>query len=133
MSIKYCLKIQETLKFICKACEKELSSKQSLTIHYQSCEKHKTICEEQKKKEFETSIIQKFEQENSQLKERIKEQQEHIKELENKLENIALKAISRPTTTTQINYLQPISDERFENSVSKLTLEYLLKDTHNSL
>ena len=130
---KYCLKIQHSLKFICSGCDKELSTKQSLNIHYQSCEKYKTkdienlIIEKIEK----NLIIEKVEKENLELRERIKEQQEHIKELENKLENIALKAICRPTTTnnnkTQINYLQPVTDERFETSASKLTLDYLLK------
>jgi hypothetical protein len=78
------------------------------------------------------------------------EQKEHyekkIKELQDKLENIAVKAVSRPTTTnkTQINnfiqQLQPVTEDKLKESVSNLTikkgpegyaqyaLEYPLKD-----
>ena len=45
--------------------------------------------------------------------------------LQDKLENIA---VSRPTKTQINNFnLTPISDERFIESISKLTLEYLLR------
>ena len=121
---KYCVKIQSELRFICKACDKELSCKQSLTFHYKSCKKYKSMCENQNKKDIGLFL----QQENLELK-------DHVKELENKLENIALKAVSKPSivtnntnnSKTQINYLRPISDERFNESIPELTLEYLLK------
>ena len=47
-----------------------------------------------------------------------------------KLENIAIKAVSRPTTkNTQINYiqqLQPVTEELVSN-VSNLTIDHIIK------
>lgn len=123
---KFCLKLQQATKFICLSCQKELSTKQWLLNHYLSCEKYKISKEEERKQETTKVLTENYEKETLLLKERIKEQQEHIKELENKLENIALSAITRPTTInkTYINNLQPVTDQRFEECVPNFSLEY---------
>ena len=69
---------------------------------------------------------------NSEKYAQIEKLDKQVTALQDKLENIVIKVISRPTTTnkTQINNtfnLTPITDQRFIESVSKLTLEYLLK------
>ena len=133
----------------CEFCKKKFSTKGNMVRHQKTIEQCLKIQQITKEKKILTTqlfderrknskaelllTIQKIEKENSDLKERVREQHEHVKELENKLENIALKAVSKPTITnntsnkTQINYLRPISDERFNESVHQLTLEYLLK------
>ena len=82
---KFCLKLQQTTKFICLACQKELSTKRWLLNHYLSCEKYKISKEEERKQETNKVLTENYEKETLLLRERIKEQQEHIKELENKL------------------------------------------------
>ena len=57
--------------------------------------------------------------------------EKRITDLEDKLENIALKAVSRPTTkNTQINYiqqLQPITDQHLIDNVQHLTIDHIMK------
>ena len=73
-----------------------------------------------------------------QLKEKniiIQEQKETISKLQDKLENIAIKAVQRPTTTnmnkTQINNfiqkMEPISSEHMLEHAQNLTLEHIQK------
>ena len=127
---KFCIKIQEenerkekSTQFICCGCNRKLSSKQCLKGHLLVCDKYKL-----KVKDEEILKI------NSEKDAQIEKLDKQVSVLQDKLENIAVKAISRPTNTTtnktQINNnfnLTPISDERFIESVSKLTLEYLLR------
>jgi hypothetical protein len=123
---KFCLKIQNQNKeidFVCPSCDKHLSSKQRLESHHTTCDKHKTQLESE-------TLLNKLKERDAQIEKLDKQ----VTALQDKLENIAIKAISRPTTTnkTQINNnntfnLAPITDERFIECVSKLTLEYMLK------
>jgi len=76
---------------------------------------------------------EKYKQEISYLKEQLVEKNAHIRELEGKLENIALKAVSRSTTTknTQINNyiqnLQPVTDEYLRDNARHLSIDHILK------
>ena len=51
--------------------------------------------------------------------------------MQDKLENIAIKAVQTPTTkNTQINYiqqLQPVTEEHLVNNVSNLTIDHIIK------
>jgi uncharacterized coiled-coil protein SlyX len=128
---KYCLELQGVKEklYICESCNKNISTKNRLMTHYQSCDKYKeNIISNKYKKELENL--------SSQLEEKdkiIEKQEKHIKELEDKLENIAIKAVSRPTTTnkTQINnfiqQLQPIIDDKLKESVDNLTIDHIKK------
>ena len=122
---KYCINIQNNNKrkeFICISCDRELSSKQRLETHYNTCDKYKNRIENE-------TLLHKLKEKDAQIEKLDKQ----VSVLQDKLENIAVKAVSRPTNITnktQINNnfnLTPISDERFIESVSKLTLEYLLR------
>ena len=60
------------------------------------------------------------------------DQKKQIKELQDKLENIAIKAVQRPTTrNTQINnyiqQLKPVTDEHLLDSVPNLTIDHIIK------
>jgi hypothetical protein len=71
------------------------------------------------------------EKEIKNLKEQLNQKDQHIKELEQRLENVAIQAVSRPTTTknTQINnYIQKlecITDEHIQDQAQFLTLEHI--------
>ena len=120
---KYCLKIQdenvEIINFQCDYCQKILSTKQHLLTHLISC-KEKELKEKEKeikeilKREFKEQLEkqekvhkEQLEIQKKELKMEFKEQLEkheeiykdQIKDLLNKLDKIANKAIDRPTTT----------------------------------
>ena len=149
---KYCIEkrtgeIFEIIIFKCDHCSKEFSSKQILLSHIPKCLckikneyeeklKQKTVeCEEklkQKTVEYEEKLKQKtveYEEKLSFFKKELKDSQKHIQE-------ILLKAVSRPTTVsnvsnkTNINYIQnmqSLTDEHFTDNVQHLTLEHIKK------
>jgi hypothetical protein len=113
--IKKCEIIQIEDEFKCEYCEKYLSSKQKLEYHKNICDikkdkeikdlkdtlkikdkESKELKEELKEKE---KIIIKVNTQNENYKEQLKKQEEQIKDLQNKLDKIANKAIDKPTTT----------------------------------
>ena len=126
---KYCLLIQDKLKskkkhdvvYKCEDCDKVLSTKQSLTKHKDTCSKRKD--KESKNyelAELKNTIIEKdrtITQINTRLenyKEQLEKRDELIKDLQDKLDKIANKAIDRPTnsftntTTNNLNIMTPI-------------------------
>ena len=130
---KYCLELQgQKLKlYVCDSCNKDVSTKHRLLTHYQSCDKYKeNIISNKYKKDFENLILQIEEKDKI-----IEKQEKQIKELQDKLENIAVKAVSRPTHTTSnktqinnfIHQLQPITEEKLKESVSNLTIDHIKK------
>ena len=128
---QYCLKMQgesESKKnlFECKYCQKVLSSEKRLKTHYEICSEYSIFTVDNKYKE-------KIRDLSIQLTEQKEHYEKKIKELQDKLENIAVKAVSRPTTTnkTQINnfiqQLQPVTEEKLKESVSNLTIDHIKK------
>jgi hypothetical protein len=119
---KYCIikrgdKIVENNKsFICIGCKKIYMSKQNLNIHTENCINMKVIALEDKY----NNTIQNFEK-------TIHEQKQTIKDLQDKLENIALKAISRPTQ--QINNKQVINLAPFDLTPEKAKIIFDTKYT----
>jgi hypothetical protein len=117
-------------KYVCESCKKDVSTKNRLLTHYQSCDKYK-----------EENIVINFNQEKQQLLDKISEledllrkKDEHIEKLEDKLENIAIKAVQKSTTTvknTQINNyiqkMQPITQEILNDHTPHLTIEHIKK------
>jgi exonuclease VII large subunit len=122
---KYCIKLQnntnEILCFNCDFCEKIFTTKQVLFNHLQSC-KNKDFKDKIKEKEaqFQSLLKEKEAQFQNVLKEkeaqfqsllkdiehykkRLETQEDQIKELQERLERIANKAIERPTHTTTNN------------------------------
>jgi hypothetical protein len=136
---KYCLqkRNQVNIDLVCKDCKKTFSSKHWFNQHKNKCR----VNIEQIKNSYDKIV-----QENNQLKtinnmleSQITEQtdryEKQIKELQDKLENIAVKAVSRPThatsNKTQINnyiqQLQPVTEEKLKESVSNLTIDHIKK------
>jgi hypothetical protein len=118
---KYCLEIQgkSQSNFKCDTCNKFLSSKNKL-------ESHKNICmlkklNELKEKELKEKVIIEITAENKNYKDQIRIQEEHIKmqgqqikDLQQTIERMGLKAIERPTTTNN-NTLNITSFMDFDN------------------
>ena len=86
---------EEIEKFECKFCYKNLSTKHSLMYHLDICDKKKEREIEvlRKEKDKEIEILRK------EFKDKFLKQEEQIKDLQNKLDKIANKAIDRPTIT----------------------------------
>ena len=94
---KYCLKMQgvKNSSFICSSCEKTFSNNYNLSVHIVSCGKSK-ISLELKEKLYKTEtqleqIIKIVEQKDI----IINDQKKIIKDLQDKLEKITIKAVSR--------------------------------------
>ena len=95
-SAKYCLKIQNvpnTGNFVCKICEKAFIRKSELLSHSKTCKRNPDIIEEEllsTHKELDNSknLVEMLEKQ-------VKEQKQTIKELQDKLENVAISAVSR--------------------------------------
>ena len=110
---KYCLEKQgKTPGFQCESCKKIVVSDNMLQKHYLKCIY------------YIRSHYEKI----------ISEKDKHIKELEGKLENIALKAVSRPTVINSntdnriqqtINNLIPITDDHLKEQAQFLTLDHI--------
>jgi hypothetical protein len=135
-SAKYCLNIQgeSNFKFTCDHCDKKLSTKNRLLTHL-------LVCDKVKEKNHETKIISiKSEHENeiNFLKEKIAEQQmlietqyTQIKELQDKLENIALSGMSATKENIALTkrYVKKASRVQYEsNVIYMLTTDRLRKD-----
>ena len=127
MNTKYCIKLQEENKpreYICEGCEKKLSNNHRLQHHQTICKKYN---ETNKIRQLENTI----EIQSSAIKQdkvMIEKLENHVKELENKLFEIALKAKGKTTTITnniQQNFT-PITDEKLKAEAINFTKEHLL-------
>jgi hypothetical protein len=142
-SAKYCLKIQNKPikdKFKCDGCGKKFTTLLHINRHMEICKTIEvTLNLREKVKILENNIFELQDYKSKYLtllEENIEQKDQYerkIKELQDKLENIALKAVSRPVSTTkntQINYiqnLQPVTEEHLENNVSNLTIDHIKK------
>ena len=143
---KYCLIKQgkSNDKYKCEYCDKTLSTKQHLEVHYISCSQKKIQDSLSTNSQKYTSKILDLEKDNKYLRDEIKKQQNNhkneinilksqIEKLQDKLENIALQAVKRPMTTnkTQINNfiqnMEPITREKLVEYTPQLTLEHIQK------
>jgi len=125
----YCLEKQgeNIVSFECIFCDKIFSSEKRLKSHKESCIEYK-----------KEKYVIKYKKEILNLKKVIKKQEEilnekdmHIKELESRMENILIKAVSRPTTINtdnriqNINNLIPITDDHMRSQSKFLTLDHI--------
>ena len=125
INTKYCLEIQgsTSLHIECYYCKKNVGTTKILKTHLLSC------------KEYAIRInYQKHEEKINFLHDELKKKDLVIKDLQDKLENIAVKAVSRPIHTTNkthinnfIQQLQPVTEEKLKESVSNLTIDHIKK------
>jgi len=127
---KYCIekRSQTRLKsFVCISCNKVYTSKQNLNIHLENCVSYQLEIEQKRIGDIVSSKNELV----SQLQSQLKEKDQIIRELQDKLENVALKAVSRSTITTNntinaiIQRLDPVTTESIEASVPQLTIEHI--------
>jgi hypothetical protein len=136
---KYCLQIQgKTIKNTiveCEDCNKKLSSLKKLREHKNICHLYRErIIEEKIKEKYETKLVCK-DKYILNLKKQLKQKNRAIKDLQDKLENVAIKAVSRPSYTSnkniQINNyiknLQPLGIDHIKESIPMLTLDHHVK------
>ena len=139
---KYCLKIQgkdKITKYKCENCNKCFSTMTNLNRHQQKCNVGEIYKEEIKsitleRDNFKNQILE-YKYKLAEKDYQIQEQKQTIQQLQDKLENIAIKAVQRPTTTnmnkTQINNfiqkMEPISSEHMLEQAQNLTLEHIQK------
>jgi len=126
---KYCISKRNEatlIKFKCSKCSKRFTSKRWMKEHEKKC--GETIEELQEKNR---GLIMQ----NDLLEGIINEQKQTIKDLQNKIENIAIKSVQKSTTTkvknTQINNyiqrMQPITQELLIDHTPHLTIEHIRK------
>ena len=128
---KYCLEIQGLTKktYICQSCDKILSTKNRLLTHYNSCIKHNQKNNDVSFNIEKLQLLIKIQN----LEYLLTTKDKHIEKLEDKLENIAIKAVEKSTTTiknTHINYIQqmePITQEHLVTHAPQLTIEHIKK------
>ena len=128
--------------FTCSHCKKTLSTKQNLNVHMSNCTLYNQSLYVEKYKEENNIVVNQYKQELKIstdkiffLLEELKKSDIKIQALQDKLENIAIKAVQCPTTTnmnkTHINnYIQkmePISSDHLLEQSSNLTLEHIQK------
>jgi hypothetical protein len=138
---RYCLKIRgvKQTQFKCKECNKTFSNKYNLSVHTTNCsklrEKNKiSILTEKYEEKLNIILISKDKIILNQKK-LIKELKENVKSLQKQLENVAIKAVSRPSYTSnkniQINNyiqnMQPLCLKDIKESVPMLTLDHHVK------
>jgi hypothetical protein len=144
---KYCLKIQgkENIpgKFKCKGCGKTFTRKELFIYHDNICKKNKENRQneqyerkiEEIQKQCERKIVAKDKIILS-LKRQLKSQKMTIDKLQKQMQEVALKAVSRPTYNTsnktiQINnyikQMEPLRVEHIRESVPMLTLDHHVK------
>ena len=120
---KYCIEIRfikkktkhKPKKFECNLCDKIYKSKQSLQNHISK--------NHEKEMELEKIITV--------LKKQLKEKDLMIEKLQDRLENIAIKASTKPTTINNRNtYIQnnltPLTDNDFVKDLDKLTARMIM-------
>jgi hypothetical protein len=129
----YCLEKRDNKikkdEFTCSKCSKTFTSKRWLVLHQTKCGESIELLKEQ---------IHQLDEQKKSLIEKLKEQEVHyckqIQQLQDKLENIAIKAVQRPTTTnnmnkTQINNIiqkmEPISENYLIDNAPHLTLAHV--------
>lgn len=89
---KYCLKLQgkTSTSFNCSGCDKKYTSKENVNYHQKSCISYLLI---DKDRIYEEKI--------SFLQEELKKKELTIQQLQKQIQEVALKAVSHPTTSSK--------------------------------
>jgi hypothetical protein len=128
---KYCLKLRGNTvsRFTCKTCEKPFNKKFNLDRHQEKCvsiDSFHDLQEDVKKMKNE-----KFEYKThiDLLTIQVLEQKQTIKELQDKLENVAIQDVKRPKThiNNYIHNMNPVTDQHLLDNDQHLTIEHIKK------
>jgi hypothetical protein len=133
---KYCLTKQNIAisdKYKCVDCNKCFSRKHHLETHLNSCNNYLVKSAKKRIREEVKTEINGLGNSINDKDQQIIELKSQIKILQDKLENVAIKAVSRPTTTNQntinnyIEKLEVVTDKHFQEQTSNLTIEHIQK------
>lgn len=133
---KYCLKLRDIkseTSYKCDGCGKNFSRSYHLQRHQKQCKSNDIVFDLESKLAQAEKDIESYKKDILQKTIIIQEKNNQIENLQNKLENIALHAVKRPTTTnkTQINNfiqnMQPVTQECLVENTQNLTLEHIQK------
>ena len=132
---KYCLSMrgnQKIYSFECSNCGKKMTEKRQLKKHEAKCESSiqdqnrdletneiflKETIKNLENKLIESKTIEKL------LREKVDDQSRQIQDLQNKLENIAIKGATKSTSTNILNILQPLIQEELNEQGRNITIE----------
>ena len=125
---KYCLQKQSVdVNFTCSGCQKVLSSKRRLETHITGCMEY---CLNAQKEKYELELKQQC----SRFQNLIVEKDKRIKDLEDRMDSLLVKAVSRPTSVVNttdnriqqvINNLIPVTDDHLKEQSRFLTLDHI--------
>lgn len=131
---QYCLKIQQkNIVYNCR-CKKQLSSQQALNRHQVICLEYNIYINNQSNIKLIAELKNNLHKQKTKYENLLHKQEEKyekkIAELQNKLENIAIRAATKSTTTnntqnTQIINMEPLSHEYFRDNADNLTIEHI--------
>jgi len=133
---KYCLKLRDVkseTSYKCDGCGKTFSRSYHLQRHQKQCKSNDRVFDLESKLAQAEKDIEMYKKDILQKTIVIQEKNNQIEKLQDKLENIALQAVKRPTTTnkTQINNfiqnMQPITREHLVEHTPQLTLAHIQK------
>jgi hypothetical protein len=132
---KYCIDKRSDKKleynYKCVGCKKDYTSKQNLNIHMETCFHFQIKSDKEKYSKELINITDKLKDKITFLQEELNKKDIVIQNLYDKLENVAIKAVSRPTTSNKThinNYIQnmrPVTDELLLDNVQHLTIDHI--------
>lgn len=136
---KYCLKIRQDIdsKFKCTGCDLIYSSKRRLNEHKENCILYVNMKHQEEIKKIKLENIYNIDKIKIKHKIYTNELKEQVKDLQNKLEHIAVEATKRPITINNstnnnnqkisqiINNLIPITKDYFDEQAQYLTMEHI--------
>jgi hypothetical protein len=133
---KYCLVLRqvEQNEYKCESCGREFSTKTNLNRHQKSCKTGNILSDK-------LDIIDNLQEELHECKikltekdKQLEEQKNTIHDLQKQMQEVAMKAVSRSTTTnnkTQINNyiqnMQPVTEQHLIDNVQHLTIDHIMK------
>ena len=134
---KYCLKLRDInlTELKCDSCRKTFSTLTNLNRHQKSCKIGDFISDKIESIEKYKHCIGVYEEKISFLQEELKKKELTIQQLQKQMQEVALKAVSRPTTSninkTNINNyiqnMQPVTEEHLLDNVQHLTIDHIKK------
>ncbi len=136
---KYCLSLQGKNNecYRCKYCDKVTTTNHNLKSHYSICIQKKIFDIDKINKDENIIFKNKLEEKEIEIKKYKKELSDQKKEnekLQNKLENVLIRAIDKPTTTNntvndnrmqQISNLIPLTEQHFLEQAENLTIDHI--------
>lgn len=139
LKAKYCKEKrgEEAEQLQCKFCQKVFYNKRYLSIHEEKCNIQDRVQElneqNQTQKETIIKLTTLLDERDTYIKElenrhnsTIQRYENQIRDLTSRLENVAVKGATKPTTNTNIIKLECLTDEHFKNCADLLTSKDIL-------